>query len=522
MTVDVDEKLRANAKEGREQPDPEPAPIQKMESMEEWQKLLEEKRKALKKAVDENLPQIWPALELVLSVKSILNIKDITLPLFIILLGAASSLKTVAIQLLRNAVKYVFYTDGFTPKSMVSHSTAVKREELDKIDMLPKIKNKMLLAPEMSPLFAKKDDELIETLGILTRVLDGEGLETDSGAHGHRGHTGEHMFTAIGAAIDIPFKVHKHMAYIGPKIYMLRLSKLQKNEDDYLKQLKQDSFKVKKERIQQALNDYLNVFEMCPLLVLDEKSKLPKLELSPEKDDDETLRIIVKLGILLSSLRSVVTVWSIGDEYVHGTPIKEEPDRAIEQLRNMARGHAVFMGRNHIAKEDLSLPVKVVLSTASIDRVNIFSLLIEKKGTLKTSDIVDSFNMTPPTARYTMTELKAIGLVDIPEPKTETEEMQIILRDNFKWFLSEQFKKLRDGFVPEDNTEEMKAEKEKAKAKAKAELAEKDTRYLKEKCPPTTSESDPKPPEMETCIHCGETMEGYYLRVVHNCGGNRG
>src|SRR6266540_2623117 len=100
-----------------------------------------------------------------------------------------------------------------------------------------------------------------------------------------------------------------------------------------------------------------------------------------------------------ANLRAVVPIWRIGDEYVHGTPIKEEPDRAIEQLRNLARGHAVFTGRNYVTRDDLSLPVKVVLSTASIDRVNIFSLLIERKGTLKTSDIVESFIMSSPTAK---------------------------------------------------------------------------------------------------------------------------
>jgi hypothetical protein len=35
--------------------------------------------------------------------------------------------------------------------------------------------------------------------------------------------------------------------------------------------------------------------------------------------------------------------------------MKEEPDRAMEQLRNIARGFALSKGRNYITKEDLSL-----------------------------------------------------------------------------------------------------------------------------------------------------------------------
>ena len=43
----------------------------------------------------------------------------------------------------------------------------------------------------------------------MTRILDGHGYESDTGAHGHRGYNEKMMFTWIGAAVDIPYKVHK-------------------------------------------------------------------------------------------------------------------------------------------------------------------------------------------------------------------------------------------------------------------------------------------------------------------------
>jgi hypothetical protein len=86
----------------------------------------------------------------------------------------------------------------------------------------------------------------------------------------------------------------------------------------------------------------------------------------------------------------VVPTWethgSGGTDYSFATAMKEEPDRAMEELRNIARGFALSKGRNYITNEDLSLPIKVVLSTASLDRVNIFDLLIAHKGTIKTSN----------------------------------------------------------------------------------------------------------------------------------------
>lgn len=157
------------------------------DSFKDWQLQLVEKYCNLYSTCIENLPGLWDSLEFIISVQKILNIADCTLPFAGIVLGSPSSLKTVGIELFRRW-NNVFYTDSFSAKSFVSHSTAVKKSELVNVDMLPKIKNKFFLTPELSPTFAKKDDDLIEILGILTRVLDGHGYESDTGAHGHRGY----------------------------------------------------------------------------------------------------------------------------------------------------------------------------------------------------------------------------------------------------------------------------------------------------------------------------------------------
>ena len=54
---------------------------------------LSEKYNNLMRVIDENLPQLRLQIELELSVKSILNIKDCTLPLAVIVLGVPSSLR---------------------------------------------------------------------------------------------------------------------------------------------------------------------------------------------------------------------------------------------------------------------------------------------------------------------------------------------------------------------------------------------------------------------------------------------
>ncbi len=364
-----------------------------------WQTKLYDKYQNLKNISDENFQGLWDSLEFELSVKAILNIKDCTLPFAGILLGAPSSLKTVGIELFRKN-KNTFYTDNFSARAFVSHSTTVKKDELKNIDMLPRMKNKFFLTPELSPIFGKKDEDLMETLSIITRVLDGHGYESDTGAHGHRGYNDEIMFTWIGASVEIPYKVHKYLGTRGAKLYFYRLSPIEKSDQEYLDQIMTDDFNIKKKKVQDSLNDYLKWFDKYPNRTV--IGNLSKIEWNDENNDKKTLDIILKLAKLLSHLRAVVSTWgktdSEGSDYVHAFATIEDPSRAMRQLTNLARGHALSQGRNYIIMEDISIIIKTVFSTASFERVRIFELLLSFNGKLTTSEIVESLNIADDTA----------------------------------------------------------------------------------------------------------------------------
>lgn len=434
-------------------------------TFEEWNAILREKYQNLYITVNASIPELWNSLEFALSIKTILNIKHCTLPFAGILLGAPSSMKTVIVELFRKW-KNSYYTDNFTAKTFVSHYSGIKEEQLKKIDMLPKMKDKFFLCSELSPTFMKKEDELNEIISILTRILDGQGLVTDTGSCGQRGYVGEHMFTWLGAAVDIPYRAHKLMGSMGPKLYFYRLPKNDKKEEDLLEAMDKDDFIPKLDNIRKLLLEYLDWFDRCPVSEDgDEKviveNMLVKIQWNSDKDDEYARRIIVRIGLLLSHLRAVVPTWetygSQGLDYAYATARIEDPQRAITQLRNLARGHALSQGRTWITIEDLPLPLKVVLSTASIDRTNIFRLLIAHNGTLTTKIITESLNTTAPTARRIMAELKAVELAYLDDTETETEEKQITLKEDFKWFLTEEFKELCEGFEPSDNSEFVEA-----------------------------------------------------------------
>lgn len=173
-------------------------------------------------------------------------------------------------------------------------------------------------------------------------------------------------------------------------------------------------------------------------------------------------KCIIKLSILLQHLRCIAITWHTEgtQESDNGYSVSqpEDPRRAIAVLQNLARGHALLTGRNYITLEDISIIVKTVLSTAQIERVSALYLLIDNGGDVSTDDLMECLGVSRPTALRTMAELRVIGLVEEYERKEDTEYQytkHIRMKDNFSWFLSPEFNRLREGFVPVDNREFM-------------------------------------------------------------------
>ena len=407
-------------------------------TFEQWQLKLKEKYQNFRDLVHKTMPEIWPGLEFELSILRILSIEGCTLPFIGIILGRPSSYKTVIISLLKRWPN-VFYTDNFTARSFVSHSTAVNsKEELEKIDMLPKIRNKLFLTPELSPMFTTKEEDLIQLLGIITRIADGHGYVSDSGAHGHRGYDEHIMFTWTGAAVDIPYKVYRLLGNLGAKLYFFRMKFDEQTTNQLIDYAADDEeFNPQLSEIQNTLYDYLKWFEICPIVT-------PKIKWGKSNDSRDALKYIAGMADLLSYLRCVAQVWetydSQGSDYAYSISPREVPRRAITCLKNLARGHALLTGRNQITLDDIPIVIKTALDTAPIERVSLFSLLIANNGILTTNQILSSLNVARKTALRTMAELKAIGLVDMEdfhEPGQNNLSKRIILNPRFNWFLSD-------------------------------------------------------------------------------------
>ncbi len=419
-------------------------------------------------------------MEFCLSVKSILNIQDFTLPFMGVLIAAPSSMKTMIIQLFRK-YPHTFYTDSFTPSSLISHISTKSEQELQKVDMIPKMKDKLVLTPELAPIFTSKEDDLQKVMGIITRLLDGHGLENDSGSHGHRKY-GDTMFVWLGAAVEIPPRVWKILGSLGHKIYFLRPDLPKKTIKDLIEIAKNNNFSENNKEIEEALLDYLKTFDAA--LQIDNKIKLDgqivkvKWNEKIEGEQNKSIVCIAQLANLLAHLRGTVYVTeSKGKNYKRYSenngqqqqhlidvqdydtdfPVIEDPSRAVTLLRNLAIGHAISQGRDSLNLTDIPIVIKVALSTTPLRIVKVLDLLLRKgfNGEVTTSQITHHLSISQPIATRTMRELGALGIVKISTVGNyENSEYKIKLNPEFEWFQSSEFLKLKEEYIPTEEDDD--------------------------------------------------------------------
>jgi hypothetical protein len=427
--------------------------------LEDWRDGLLKRYKIMKEVTERHFPHAWDGVDFTLSVLRILNIDGCTLPFAGIILARSGGNKTLSSGMLI-PWPYVYYTRKFTAKAFVSHNTAVAAEDLKKIDMLPKIRFKMLLTPELAPIFSAKDDELLENIGIITSILDGKGYTSDSGAHGQRGYFGNYMFVWVGAAVDFPYRVHKLLSSLGPKLYCFRLPYIDPTDEE-VEYGMNEKFEAKRREVQEAVINYLIWFETCPLLVEDPETRLPKIQWDSSRDDRAARKHLVKLVRLLGKLRCHVEIWSQRQpgeheysEYGYSIPNPEDITRAATSLYNLTRGCALKVGRNYIAIEDIHIAIKVALSTASQERIAVLDLLLKKKGgPITVSTIANALSMSKSTALKIMTELKAVGIAELETVSIgRNDTKQIQLQNEFRWLYDEEFLKLRGDYSPVDRS----------------------------------------------------------------------
>jgi predicted transcriptional regulator len=387
--------------------------------------------------ISANFPAYARPAEICASVVAQLLLNDVANPFALALVDVPASGKTITLNFF--AVPELAYTtDNFTPASFVSHASNVRREELAKVDLLPRIRYRTLIVRDLAPIFGVKEDELLKTMGILTRALDGEGLETDSGVHGKRGYTGDWLFMLLAGTTPIPPRVFKVMGTLGSRLFFLALHPNAKSHDELIAQNRGAGRREKERACREATDLFLRTLWTA---------NSGGVEWNKDGDQEDCLRVIARCAELLAALRGAIQMWQSEHDGIvtHNVPVIEQPDRINCLLYNLARGHALLCGRTQLATADLAPVLEVTFDSAPTIRSKVFRGLLEHGGTLKTSHVEKLLRCSKPTALKEMEALAVLGVADKTEadPEYGRPEHELRLAKKFEWFASDECKALR-------------------------------------------------------------------------------
>jgi len=397
----------------------------------------------------------WRNVRACIAVMATHFLKDVEQPVALFLTGSPSGQKGTILKLFYGLDRTLVYrSDDFTPTAFVSHYAGAKKEELDRIDLLPKIVGKTFLTPELAPLFNKREETLHEYLGLITRVMDGEGLQRDSGAKGYRGYSGDYYFTWLGATVPPTPKAWRAMGKLGSRLLFLNTDLTERPEPDKIVTELVDTItreKPYKERVEicrEAITNYI--------LTLYNKYKEKKVVWGYNKEDKRILRTIAKLSKLLVHLRAQINVYSILDEdgkpiYEYSGKIQENPIRLFTQLNAIARGHALIHERKHLNHADLKLILDIALSTMPEERRKVTRKLLER-GYMTTEDVEEAAEVSKATASKIMRTFEALGvcILDTEESSERGHPTNTItlIPEFQKWFIqNKEFQELLGGGI---------------------------------------------------------------------------
>lgn len=394
---------------------------------------LSECRDEVYRVVGDNFPEVVSETIICLSVAATLLLEDQPNPVALNLEGSPSSAKTTVLDFFGDVGDDLVYrSDKFTPKSFVSHSTAVKREKLKEIDLLPRIRHRLFLVPELAPLFGLRNEDLLESFSILTRVLDGQGLRTDSGAHGGRGYSGDYLFAWIGCTTPIEHRVWKTMGKLGSRFLFIAMPKNGKSDDDLADGATGDSsYRDRLDECREAVANFLQALH-------EEHGGVRGVTWDRASDPRDVVLRIAAYAQLLAPLRGTISVWREGsgddETYNFTIPIIEGPERAMSLLYALARGHALVHGRTQVTEDDLPIVARAALESTPSDRRAVMRLLIEKGGYVKTTDIERALSCSSPTARAIMETLGVLGIGSFDSPGAPV-PASLTLADELEWLL---------------------------------------------------------------------------------------
>lgn len=378
----------------------------------------------MRSAVNEHFPALWPQLHAYLSALASLCWSDFPLPVTMIAIGPSGSGKTEPLMwIMRSELDIIMRSDSFTPKSFVTHAANIKRENLEKIDLLPRLKDHCFCTKELAPLFAGREDDLRIAFAQLTSVLDGEGLVSSSGTQGTRGYNEKIVFAWLGATTPPSNRIFAMMATLGTRLFFFSTDSQRPSAANYAAMLcGKRKGTAGRDACLEAVKNHLNtLFRICPIRSIPFESIL-----IPETIADS-------MGLVCDALTRLRGGVSIGEGETsgddrYGSPTIEHGWRAIQVLGALAKGSALIRGSGQVALEDYAFVRRVCLSSMPEYRRLTFEAILTTGGEVTALQVAELSGMSKKTALHYLKELRILGVID---GQTDAEPFRFSLRSEF-------------------------------------------------------------------------------------------
>ena len=381
--------------------------------------------------VQKYYPALTGTVRACLAVFGAMSLKDRRKPLSLILETPSGYGKTAVLQMtfpISNTLlsKYVYRSDKFTPKSFVSHAANVKKSKIGDIDLLPRLRDKVLVSKELAPIFRGKEKELEENFSMLISVLDGTGFTSDSGMRGRRGYEEQIVFNWIGATTPLPKETHRLMSQLGTRLLFYEVPIVEPTEEELLEYAENDTSSEAETECNRVVNQFLmDFFAAHPVGSIEPDSiEIPK----------PLLNELVQWAKFLTIGRREVKYENDGlgwDAIVAATP--EGPWKVINYFKELARGHALIHGRTAVTEADLELVGHVAISSIPAYLRPIIHRLRDADS-VSSAECTKLCRVSRPTARKHLRELELLEIVEVAKGSPETNEPDTAaLSEKFRW-----------------------------------------------------------------------------------------
>jgi hypothetical protein len=278
-------------------------------------------------------------------------------PLWVLLIGRPSSNKTTTVDLLKD-LEDTYKLDNLTGNPFSSG----QKESDNPQDLLPLLNGKCFIMKELGTILSRSDEFVKQFIGELIAIYDGN-YSKHSPTRGTKRY--ESYFSHIACVTPQALEERqRYMSQVGPRYLFLRLPALNIEEKEFGFQ------RIWEGQDAECLE---NARRVVTRFCLNLKGKLQSQPVKVYFSEEVKMHLN-RMSELLASARGVFYTDRFEKELQDRGFQKEEPFRALQQLKKLAEALAIVDGRSVVETSDLKLVRMIVFSSMSTQRSEILDL----------------------------------------------------------------------------------------------------------------------------------------------------